>query len=215
MDKLYSVYDPEFHDYGQILTGYDTAELLDVLRNRTPIPEEGGVVYVASEPMLEALPVFADFRDRAYGGMPVELGYCNGRNTKMNCLEYHRDSEINLGTQDFVLLLAKREDLAGGRLDSASVRGFVVPKGVIVEVFATTLHFAPCMAKAGVGTQVLVVLPRGTNSAKPDITVRNDEDELLWARNKWLLAHAESKEAGRGAKVMIDGENIDIRKLIE
>ena len=214
MDKLYSVYDPVFQNYGQILTGYDTEELLTVLKNETPIPNEGGVVYVASEPKLEALPVFADLRDRAYGGMPIELGYCNGRNTRMNCLEYHRDSEINLGTQDFVLLLAKREELENGRLDSAKVRGFVVPKGVMVEVFATTLHFAPCMAKAGVGTQVLVVLPRGTNGARPEAAVGNEEDELLWACNKWLLAHADSKEAGRGAKVRIDGENIDIRELI-
>lgn len=212
--QLLSVHDPLFHRYGQILEGYDVEELLNVLKNETPIPDEGKVVYVASEPKLEALPAFCAFETRAFGGMPVELGYCNGKNTKMNCLEYHRDSEINVGAEDFVLLLAKREDLIGGRLDSGRVVGFVVPAGVVVEVYATTLHYAPCMARAGVGTQVLVALPRGTNGPRPEIDVKSEEDALLTACNKWLLAHADSDEAKRGAEVRIDGENIDISDWI-
>ena len=44
----------------------------------------------------------------------------------------------------------------------------------------------------------------------PQITPRNDEDLLLFARNKWLLAHAESPEAAAGAPVRLFGENIDI-----
>lgn len=213
--RLYPISDPLFHNYGQVLTGYDTDELLNVLGEKTPIPEGGKTVYVASDPMLEALQIERELRLRAYGGMPIQIGYCNGTNTKMNCLEYHRDSELNMGTEDFVLLLAKREDLIGGRLDSEKVVGFIVPKGVLVEVYATTLHYAPCMAKSGVGVQVLVVLPRGTNGPRPDAAVRNAEDEMLTACNKWLLAHADSNEAKeRGAKVLIDGENIDISAQI-
>ena len=33
---------------------------------------------------------------------------------------------------------------------------------------------------------------------------------MLWACNKWLLAHAESAEATQGAVVALDGINIDI-----
>jgi hypothetical protein len=40
------------------------------------------------------------------------------------------------------------------------------------------------------------------------------EDVLLWARNKWLIAHAESDEARQGAFVGLVGENIDIASLI-
>ena len=36
------------------------------------------------------------------------------------------------------------------------------------------------------------------------------EDKLLWARNKWLLAHPEADEAAQGAYVGLKGENIDI-----
>jgi hypothetical protein len=146
--------------------------------------------------------------------MPIELGWCNGHNTKLNCLEYHRSSELNVGTEDFILLLAKREDMENGRLDTAKVKAFLVPAGVLVEVYATAMHYAPCSAKNGQGFRVMVALPKGTNEEKPNITVKNDEDKLLWANNKWLLAHAESDEASQGAEVLLDGENIDISSLI-
>ena len=60
----------------------------------------------------------------------------------------------------------------------------------------------------------MIVLPKGTNLAKPEITVKNAEDEILWAANKWLLAHADSAEAAQGAKVLIKGTNPDIADLI-
>ena len=97
-----------------------------------------------------------------------------------------------------------------GRLDTARVRAFRVPAGEVVEVYATTLHYAPCSAKAGEGFRVLVALPRGTNGPRPEITPLNGEDRMLWACNKWLLAHGESAEAAQGAVVALDGENIDI-----
>ena len=55
-----------------------------------------------------------------------------------------------------------------------------------------------------------VALPRGTNGPRPEITPLNGEDRMLWACNKWLLAHGESAEAAQGAVVALDGENIDI-----
>ena len=203
-----SVFDSEFKRYGHVIEGYDLAELLKTLDEVTPLPE--GTGYVPSQPELEALPVFDLIKNNVYGGMPVQLGWCNGHNTKMNCLEYHRDSEINLGTEDFILLLAKLDDIEDGILDSAKVKAFKCPAGVMVEVFGTTLHYAPCSAKKGQGFKVLVALPRGTNEAKPEIKPLNEEDRLLRACNKWLLAHADADEAKDGAVVAIKGENIDI-----
>ena len=161
-----------------------------------------------------ALPISEELKNNAYGGMPIQIGWCNGHNTKLNCLEYHRDSELNVGTEDFILLLAKREDLEDGVLDTDKVVAYKCPAGVLVEVYATTLHYAPCSAKKGAGFKVIVVLPRGTNLDKPAITVRNAEDEILWASNKWLLAHADSAEAAQGAKVLIKGVNTDIAGMI-
>ena len=206
--KIYNVFDPEFAPYGKVISGIDNASIVDALNASTPLPE--GVEYVPSEPALECLPVYQVMRDNVYGGMPVQLGWCNGHNTKLNCLEYHRDSEINLGTEDFILLLAKEEKIIDGVLDTADVEAFLCPKGVMIEVYATSLHYAPCSAKPGDGFRVMVALPRGTNEAAPKFDVLNGEDKMLWAANKWLLAHAESDEAAQGAYVGLKGVNIDL-----
>ena len=208
--KIYSVTDPEFKPYGKILEGYDTAELCAAME-AIPLPAEG-TAYEPGIDSLEACKVFADFRDRAYGGMPIQLGMCWGRNTRLNCLEYHRDSEINIGSGDFILLLARRDEIVDGVLDTEKVKAFRVPAGVPVEVFATTLHYAPCEVPEADGFRVAVVLPAGTNTARPAFTAKNEEDTWMTARNKWLLAHPESKEAKNGAHIGLSGRNIDIKE---
>ena len=210
--KIYSVTDPEFKPYGKVLEGYDTAELLAAMEAIELPPE--GTAYRPGIESLEACAVFEDFRDRAYGGMPIQLGMCWGHNTKLNCLEYHRDSEVNIGWKDFILLLARQEEIEDGVLDTAKVKAFRVPKGLPVEVYATTLHYAPCHTCPHCGFRVAVVLPKGTNTEKPVFAAKNEEDAWLRARNKWLLAHPESREAADGAHVGLSGENIDIAELI-
>jgi hypothetical protein len=84
----------------------------------------------------------------------------------------------------------------------------------MVEVFATSLHYAPCHTDPVKGFQVLVALPWGTNTEKPDFKPQSREDTLLTARNKWLLPHPDSDEAKNGAVIGLKGENIDIEKAI-
>ena len=206
--KIVPISDPSFASYGKVLEGYDVTCLLNAM-NTIPLPESG-VTYEPSIPVLEATCTYGQLQNNAYGGMPVQLGMCWGRNTKLNCLEYHRDSEVNVGTGDFILLLAKQDEIVDGVLDTAKVKAFRVPAGVAVEVYATTLHYAPCHVNEAEGFRVAVVLPRGTNTAAPGAKPMNGEDTWLTARNKWLLAHAESAEAGQGAYVGLTGENIDI-----
>ena len=207
--KIFSVLDPEFAPYGQVVTNLNetTRQLLEGLL-KTPMPED--LKYVAEDPLLQELPAAKAVSDHCYGGMPVQLGWCNGHNTKLNCLEYHRDSEFNLGTENFILLLAKQGDLVDGILDTAKIKAFWVPAAMLVEVYATSLHYAPCQMDLSKGFRVMVALPKGTNTAKPDMEPKTPEDQLLWARNKWLLAHKDSPEAKKGAVVRLEGENIDI-----
>ena len=212
--KIYSVFDPEFKPYGQIVDGMEATvqEILSVLKDA---PQGPAVDYVPEYEPLQELPAMVEISEHCYGGMPVQLGWCNGHNTKLNCLEYHRDSEFNLGTQDFILLLAKMEDIGGdGKLDTAKVKAFRAPAGTLVECYATTLHYAPCHCDPEKGFRVLVALPWLTNTDKPAIQELSAEDKLLWARNKWLLAHPESTEAAAGAYVGLVGENIDIADSI-
>lgn len=206
--KVYSVYDEEFAPYGKVLEGYNTEELIQAM-NAIALPESG-VSYEPAIDSLEACAIYSDFQNRAYGGMPVQLGMCWGHNTLLNCLEYHKDSEINIGANDFILLLAKEEEIIDGVLDTACVKAFQAPAGVAVEVYATTLHYAPCHTDAATGFRTAIVLPKGTNYAMPEIVPANEEDKRLWASNKWLLAHPDTSEAKDGAYVGLKGVNIDI-----
>jgi len=207
--KFYSVFDPEFKAYGQVVSGMDDTveELLEAMK-ALPVPENVG--YVPEEPILQELPAMVEVSEHLYGGMPVELGWCCGHNTKLNCLEYHRDSEFNLAAEDAIVLLARQEEIVDGVLDTAKVKAFKVPAGTMVEFFATTLHFAPCHADPAKGFKMMVALPMGTNTDRPIMDNKAPEDKLLWARNKWLLAHPEADEAAQGAYVGLKGENIDI-----
>ncbi|MDD6612613.1 MAG: DUF4867 family protein [Clostridiales bacterium] len=209
--NIYSVLDKEFKPYGQVHDGFPTEEILSALA-KTPVTN--GVVYTAEDAALQQLAVTEELSATVYGGMPIQMGWCNGHNTKLNCLEYHRDSELNLGTGDFILLLAKQEEVTDGKLDTAKVMAFRVPAGVLVEVYATSLHYAPCQTDSE-GFQVLVVLPKGTNGVKPEqAKVYGGDDKLLWACNKWLIAHPETGEAAEGAFAGLIGENIDIAALL-
>lgn len=208
--QILNVTDPEFTNYGRIIEGYEAEikEIMETLGEKTPVP--AGTDYVAEDKVLQELPAADKITNSLFGGSPMQFGWCNGHNTKLNCLEYHRSSEINLGATDFILLLAKREEIVDYKIDSSKVKAFKVPKGVMVEVYATALHYAPCQASKDSGFQVLVGLPKGTNVGMPSFTPGNQEDKLMTATNKWLLAHKESSEAADGAWVGITGENIDI-----
>ena len=205
--KIQNVHDAAFRKYGKIIDTVDCTALTAEMA-KTPAPEND-VIYVPSVAELEALPVFADLRDRVYGGMPIQIGYCNGTNNKLNALEYHRDSEINVACTDLILLIGSEQDMeADYTYDTAKVEAFLVPAGTMIEVYATTLHYAPCSVN-GV-FRCVVVLPKGTNEALTAYPEKNGEDALLFAVNKWLVAHPESGLEADGAFMGLKGENITL-----
>ena len=206
--KLYSVKDSEFKPYGRVIEGCDFSELISVLKNSTPCPENN-TVYVTSDEKLETLEVAKILKANIYGRMPIEIGYCNGHNTKLNALEYHRDSEVNIAADDVILLLAKKEEINDDySLDTSNVKAFLVPANTAVEVYATSLHYAPCHVK-NEGFRVAVVLPKGTNE---ELSTKNEvlspEDKLLTHVNKWLIAHPNGG-CPEGSFVGLTGKNID------
>ena len=206
--KIYDVTDKAFEEYGRIIKDANVSSILEVLKTQTPIPD--GTVYVPDFESITSLDEAKRLSLTLFGGVPAQFGFCNGHNTRLNCLEYHRCSEFNLGTEDFILLLGREQEIEDGFVDTAKTKAFRVPAGMLVEVYATTLHYAPCHADPAKGFQVLVVLSKGTNEARPEFENRLPEDPYLTAANKWLLAHEESAEAGRGAVVGLKGVNIDI-----
>ena len=203
--KIQKVTDPAFGRYGQVLEGYHFTGLIKEMKH-TPVPED--VIYVPSVEELEALDVMKDLQNKGYGGLPVQIGYCNGHNKKLNAVEYHRNSEINVAVTDLVLLIGHQQDIEPDHTyDTSKIEAFLVPAGTGIEVYATTLHYAPCHVNEG-GFQCVVVLPKGTNT---DLTFQTDkmgEDSLMTAKNKWLIAHEDAKIAG--AFNGLKGENITI-----
>ncbi len=212
--KLYNVREPEFREYGRVIDGYDFSEMLSVLNANTECPENS-VIYVASDSKLESLKAAKFLGENIFGKMPIEIGYCNGHNTKLNALEYHRDSEINIAANDIILLLAKKHDINDDyTLDTSKVRAFLVPANVAVEVYATSLHYAPCHV-TDAGFRVVVVLPKHTNeelTSKPEILT--PEDKLLTHVNKWLIGHAEGG-CSKDTFIGLTGKNIDTSEDIE
>jgi hypothetical protein len=204
--KLKSVFDKEFIPYGKALKDLETKEILSVLERSTEKPDDH-IIYIPSDAKLEALPVFGELRDRVYGGMPIQAGYCNGFNTKLNCLEYHRGAEVCIAGDDVILLVAKLQDMQSDKIDSSRVEAFSVPKGAAVLTYETTLHYAP--AKNGGSFRTVILLPKDTNTKAPASSAAK-ADRLLRARNKWLVAHPDSNEAKDGAVAGITGRNIDI-----
>ena len=203
--KIQNVTDDAFRRYGKVLEGYDLAELLKAMKH-TPVPED--VTYVPSIEEMEALPIAKEFQNRGYGGLPIEIGYCNGHNKKLNGLEYHRSSEINVAVTDMVLLIGHQQDVEKDyTYDTSKVEAFLVPAGTAIEVYATTLHYAPCHVNDA-GFQCVVVLPKDTNTNLTFEKTSDAEDKLLVAKNKWLIAHEEA--AIEGAFNGLKGENVAI-----
>ena len=203
--KIQKVTDPAFRKYGQVLEGYDFTGLIKEMKH-TPVPED--VIYVPSVEELEALDIMKDLQNKGYGGLPVQIGYCNGHNKKLNAVEYHRNSEINVAVTDLVLLIGHQQDIEPDHTyDTSRIEAFLVPAGTGIEVYATTLHYAPCHVNEG-GFQCVVVLPKGTNTDLTFQTEKTGEDSLMTAKNKWLIAHEDAKI--EGAFNGLKGENITI-----
>lgn len=210
--EIKKVTDAAFKKYGRVISHVDVAELVAALKE-TPIPAD--VVYEPSVESLEKLPVKEELSSVIYGEMPIQIGYCNGHNKKLNALEYHRDSEINIAAEDAVLMLGSLQDVeADFTYDTSKVEAFLVPAGTAVEIYATTLHYAPCHVEDG-GFQVAVVLPKGTNyelkttHAKVENGKASNEDALLAAVNKWLIGHAEGG-LPEGSFLGLKGENLSL-----
>lgn len=207
---LYSVQDAAFRDYGRVI-GFPAENLIAACEKAAVLPESGSR-YVPDLPELEALTEdFARVQRELRGEGPCQIGCCWGHSSRLNCLEYHRSSEHNIAVTDMVLLLARQQDMEGNDLPAGKVTAFYVPKGTTIEVYATTLHFCPCQV-SDEGFICIVVLPRGTNHPLTQPQMHTGEGRLLWARDKWLIAHPENESViARGAYPGLHGENYTIK----
>ena len=213
--KILSVEDQEFAGFGKILSGYDVMPLLSYMESETTIPEEGNI-YIASVPEMEETDVAKELQSIVYGGMPIQIGYCNGRNTTYNGFEYHKGSEINIAVNDFMLVLGHSYDIENNSYDISQAQVFFVPKGTVIEMYQTTLHLSP-LRVCDEGFKDVVILPKGTNTPLKDEEKNQRknagdlEQTLLLARNKWVIAHPDREPLiKQGAHPGVMGENKEL-----
>ena len=182
---MLQITDSAFSAYGRVINNVDTEEICAYMQK---FSDMAGVQYIASDVAMEQMTVTQYLTNELFGEMPLQIGACFGRNLKMNAVEYHDCSEVNIAATDLILFLGKRQDIEpGNRYDTAKAEMFFVSKGTVYEMYATTLHYAPCSVK-GEQFRAVIVLPRGTNT---ELTSEHN-DPLLVAKNKWLIGHPES-----------------------
>ena len=203
-----SVNDIEFKKYGRVLKNYDVKELLNRMK-KTPLPKD--VIYEPSIKELEELEIAKEFRNREFGGLDIQIGYFNGNNYMLNAVEYHRTSEINIAVTDLILLLGLEQDIEEDySYDTSNIEAIFVPAGAAIEVYGTTLHYAPCNANED-GFKCVVILHKDTNTALETNIEKQGEDALLFAKNKWLIGHPETNLGEQGAFIGLKGKNISLK----
>ena len=200
---MFPVTDSRFAPYGYVLEG-NFSDAVDYLLEKAGMPESGNL-YVRDDEAFRLLPSSRAIQEKVFGFGAMEAGYCNGHNSKLNCMEFHACPEVNIAATDLVLLLALPEDIQNGKLDSKQAVPFLVKKGTAIVVRPYVLHFSPCRYK-GEPFRCAVYLSEGTNR---DLAFQ-PKDPMLWKENKWLLAHKETKQAKEGAYIGIEGDNIEV-----
>lgn len=202
--SLFSVTDDEFRSFGRVIEGFDVREITEEA-NKLQIPENGSS-YMASVKPFEALKIASDIEKSLYGSLPTQVGYCFGHSNFLNAAEWHTSNEINIAITPLVLILGHIWDVEDNKTDSSKFKAFYLPKGTMVEVYSTSLHFCPCeVQKEGFGC--VVALPKGTNTDLEEKT-----DSLLFRKNKWIISHNDNATLiERGVVPGITGINYEIK----
>ena len=202
---VHSVYDSEFKIFGRVIEDLDTSDIIaaaEAIKN----PETGSV-YVPSEESFEKLEIAGQIKNEYFGTLPTQIGYCCGHNNFLNAAEWHTSGEINIAVTPFVLILGHIWDIENGKIDASCFKAFYLPKGSVVEVYATTLHFCPCETEKG-GFGCVVGLPLDTNTPLDQAA----ENPLLFRKNKWIIAHEQNTSLmNRGVVSGITGTNFEIK----
>lgn len=193
----------EFDRYGQILKDYDFSNTLSDVKNAE---KQDGPTYYADVKELHKHSVISRVKNSIFGEIEVEAGICFGKNTLMNGMEYHKSSEVIAALTDIVLILGDFRDIKNKSWDSSLAEVFYVPKGSVIELYAGTMHLAPCRVNEQ-DFSTIIILPKETNT---QLENKDVNDKILFMKNKWLICHKESPAVSRGGFIGITGNNINI-----
>ena len=97
---IHEVTEECFKKYGKVIDSIDLTELVSTMQT-VEIPAD--VVYEPSISALEKLKCATELQQKTYGELPIQIGWCIGNNHKLNAVEYHRCSEVNIAATDAIL----------------------------------------------------------------------------------------------------------------
>lgn len=203
--EIYDVYSDEFSSYGRIIEGLEIDEI--ILEAKKIRNNGNGSNYEPSVKVFEKLSIAGEIKTKFFGETKIQVGYCWGNNNFFDATEWHTSSEINIAVTDLVIIVGHIWEVKNNTIDTSVFKAFYVPAGTVLECYATTLHYGPCeVQKDGFGW--VVALPEGTNTELDG----EYEDKLLWAKNKWLIAHVDNTQLiEQGAMGGVTGTNFEIK----
>lgn len=197
--------DIRFKEYGRVLDGIDCFSIIGYAQDRISIPKIGNE-YHASLKALEKFDVIDEIKNKAYGGLELEVGSCAGQNTMLTGLEYHQGSETIIAVTDCIIMLGRLQEMEENKFDSKKIETFYIKKGQVVELYSTTLHYTPCKVDKE-GFITLVILLKDTNNV-----MESSGDMLLKKKNKWFITHiSQDNKVKEGAYPGLIGELIEIK----
>lgn len=206
--NIYDVNSNEFSTYGRIIDGLDVSEI--VAEAKKIEPPKSGSMYKPSVEAFQQLDIAGKIKTKLFGETRIQVGYCWGYNTVFGATEWHTSSEINIAVTDLIIIVGHLWDVKDNTIDTSEFEAFYVPAGTVLECYATTLHYCPCQVKED-GFGWIVALPEGTNTPLDG----EYDDKLLWAKNKWLIAHTENASLiEEGAVSGVTGINFEIKQSV-
>jgi len=208
--QIRSLDDPLFKSFGKVLNIQDFSSLIHYMKSYTVMPDSANN-YIAHDADFEKSISNQDVFHDVFGDMPLQFGYVNGFNSKLNALEYHKSSEINVAITPLVLMLGLQKDIINQTYDYKNVAVFYIPENTAIEIYPSVLHFSPFRVQDQ-GFKCAVILPYGTNMnfVKPKLS-NHEENLYLFKTNKWLFAHQENQRMIQlGAYQGLIGSNYEI-----
>ncbi len=203
--KIYRTTDKEFAQFGYVINDIDSKPFIEAAKKADEVKE--GSRYVPEADYFKDLAVSKLIEEKYFGELPIQVGYCYGYSNKLNAVEWHKSSEVNVAVTDMLLFLGSVQDIVDRNIDSSKIKAFYVEKGEVIEVYATTLHYCPCQVSSE-GFGAVVVLPKGTNTPLD----KESDDKLMFRKNKWILCHVDNEDLIAGGVIPgVTGENFEVK----
>lgn len=207
-----------FTKYGRVLKDLPLDKLITKADELTDIPQVGNI-YVADLQALHQEEQAAAL-GQYFGFQAIQIGYCNGKNTTINGVEYHKSPELFIAVTDCLQFLTRFDRLKEfNSVDTHDAELFYFPKGSAVLIDPHVLHLAPC-AVYKEGFKSLIVLPKQTNEPLSQAMEavrkqsKDGETRILFKQNKWMLAHPQRQQLIKdGVCIGLAGPNRGVQPL--